>query len=406
MGRKGIELATEYPPATRGKIVVWGLMASLPFGGMIWQALHYLVGLRRLGFDVWYVEDSDRVVYDPVKFWPTLKYADNLVHLHRNMKSVGLGDRWVFRPPDVWDTCLGATDLAGLSRLYREADAAINLCGAQEMRAEHRNIRHLIYVQTDPTADQVRIANGKRPKIEELEAYDALFTYGENIGTAACRIPVERFQWHTTRPPVLLDWWRDTGPPSPDAKLTTIMNWKRFPKKAVTWKGETWSWDKQDEVRRFIDLPTRSALPIELALGGYVSDEDRALLIGSGWQVRSAAELADPHAYRTYIQESRGELTIAKEQYVIPRSGWFSDRSVCYLAAGRPVIIQNTGLGRTIPTGEGLFAFDDEEEALAGIEEVAGDYPRHALAARELAREYFAGDVVLTDMLAKAGMTS
>ena len=395
----------EYPRADRGKIVVWGLMGSLPFGGMIWQALQYVVGLRRLGFDVWYVEDSDRVVYDPVSFWPTLDYSANVERLDSYMRSVGLGDHWVFRPPGVRDMCLGAAaDPTELQRLYEEADAAINLCGAQEMRPEHRAIRRLIYLQTDPTADQVRVACGERPKIEELETYDILFTYGENIGADDCRIPVKRFEWHTTRPPVLMDWWSNGDGLEPERKLTTITNWKRFPKKNVTWQGEAWSWNKQDEIRRFIALPERSALPLELALGGIVSERDQELLRSHGWKIRSAADLADAHAYRDYIRHSMGELTIAKEQYVIPRSGWFSDRSVCYLAAGRPVITQNTGFGKAIPTGEGLFAFDCEDDALGAIDEVAADYERHAKAAKEIAAEYFACESVLSDMLSKAGM--
>lgn len=395
----------KYPPADKGKIVLWGLMASLPFGGMIWQALHYLVGLRRLGFDVWYVEDSDRVVYDPVTFWPSLDYSANVKRLDSFMRSVGLRDRWIFRPPEVRDMCLGAVaDPAELQRLYGAVDAAINLCGAQEMRPEHRAVRRLIYLQTDPTADQVRVARGRRPKIEELETYDFLFTYGENIGGDDCRIPVKRFEWQTTRPPVLMDWWSNGSGPRPERKLTTISNWKRFPKKNVTWQGETWSWNKQDEIRRFIALPERSELPLELALGGVVSERDQELLRRHGWQVRSAADLSDAYAYRDYIRHSMGELTIAKEQYVLPRSGWFSDRSVCYLASGRPVITQNTGFGKAIPTGEGLFAFDDEDDAIAAIEQVAGNYERHASAARDLATEYLAAEKVLRDMLAKAGI--
>jgi hypothetical protein len=392
-----------YPIADGGRIVVWGLMASLPFGGMVWQVLHYLVGLRRLGFDVWYVEDTDRVVYEPRRLWPTLDYAPNVERLDAFMTSVGLGDRWVFRPPLSREECLGARDLAGLVRLYAEADAALNLCGAQEIRPEHRSIRGLIYLQTDPTADQVRVAEGRRPKIEELETYRSLFTYGENIGTDQCRVPVEIFEWKTTRPPVILDWWDSSARPA-EPRFTTITNWRRFPKKDVRWKGETWSWNKQDEIRKIIALPRVSPVPLELSIGGYVNAKDKALLRDHGWIVRPASRLTDPDVYRAYIEGSSGELTVAKEQYVLPRTGWFSDRSVCYLAAGRPVVTQDTSFDRSIPTGEGLLAFDDQAGALEAIETVLRDYRRHSRAARELAREYFSSDVVLTDMLRKAGL--
>ena len=143
-------LTRKYPPVTRGKIVVWGLLASAPFGGMIWQVFHHLVPLRRLGFDVWYVEDSDRIVFDPVTYHPTWEYDANIEYLSRCMDRIGMGDRWIFRPPEVYDTCVGATDKAGLTELYREADAVINLCGAQEIRDEHAVIRCLIYLETDP----------------------------------------------------------------------------------------------------------------------------------------------------------------------------------------------------------------------------------------------------------------
>ena len=402
----GLDLSRAYPPADRGTIVIWGFMASQPFGGMTWQALHYLVGLRQLGFDVWYVEDSDRVVLDPVRFWPTLDYEPNVAHLDLFMKSVGLGDRWVFRPPEVWDLCLGAADdMDGLARIHREADAVINLCGSQELRPDHEDLRCLIYLQTDPTADQVRVAKGDAEKIAELDTYDHLFTYGENIGQEGCLIPASRYEWKTTRPPVILDWWQGDLPQREPAGLSTITNWNKFPSKDLVWEGQSWSWNKQDEIRRFIDLPANSALPLELAIGG-IDEHDQAMLRSHGWQLIPATDLGNPHDYRSFILSSLGELTVAKQQYVAPRTGWFSDRSVCYLAAGRPVITQDTDFGRNIPTGEGLFAFKNEDQALTGIEAVASDPARHSAAARDLAAEYFDGGRVLTEMLIAAGLMS
>lgn len=398
-----MNLSGEYPPAKRGKLVVWGLLGARPFGGMTWQVLHYVVGLRRLGFDVWYVEDSDRVLLDPTRFWPTVDYVPNIVYLAQHMKSAGLGDRWVFRPPEVWDGCFGATDLAGLASLYRDADAVINLCGCQELRTDHSVIRCLIYLQTDPTADQVRVASGDREKTNELDSYDHLFTYGENLGSPDCLVPMERYEWKPTRPPVCVDWWSTTSSPTSGARLTTITNWKRNSEKNVMWQDEVWRWNKQDELRRFIDLPARSALQLGLAIGA-INEEDQKLLRARGWHLTPATELADPHVYRGYIRESMGEFTVAKEQYVRPRTGWFSDRSVCYLAAGRPVITEDTGFGNIIPAGEGLFAFSSERDALGAIDAVARDYPRHSAAALEIAREFFDAERVLSDMLRSVGL--
>ena len=398
-----MNLSSRYPLATRGKIIVWGLLASHPFGGMTWQVLQYLVGLRRLGFDVWYVEDSDGPVLDPIRFWPTVDYQPNVEYLSRQMESVSLQDRWVFRPPEARDTCLGATNRAGLARLYKEADAVLNLCGAQELRPDHSHIRCLIYLQTDPAADQVKVANGDQDKIRELDAYHFLFTYGENLGAPECLIPLERYHWLPTRPPVCIDWWRTENAPASNAMFTTITNWKKNPEKDVVWQGQAWRWNKQDEWRRFINLPSRSVSPLGLAIGA-INDDDQALLRSHGWHLTPATGLADPFRYRDYIRTSLGEFTIAKEQYVLPRSGWFSDRSVCYLAAGRPVITQDTGFGCTIPTGNGLLAFRTEEEALTAIAEVAGDYSHHSQAALELARESFEAERVIADMLHNAGL--
>jgi hypothetical protein len=155
-----------YSPATRGQIIVWGLLASYPFGGMTWQVLHYLAGLRRLGFDVWYVEDSKNPLLDPKTYCKTVNYVDNVKYLSRYLDRIGLGNRWIFRHPSLWNFnpsgnqnyCLGATDFAGLVKLYQEADALINLCGANYLCPEHTEISRLIYLQTDPFADQVKIA--------------------------------------------------------------------------------------------------------------------------------------------------------------------------------------------------------------------------------------------------------
>ncbi len=392
----------KYPPAKRGKIVLWGLLASSPFGGMTWQVLHHLAGLRRLGFDVWYVEDSDRPVYHPTTYWPTADSAANVAYLARQMQSLGLGDRWIFRPPGVYDRCYGARDLAGLRSLYKEAEAVLNLCGAQELRPEHHEVRCLVYLETDPVASQIGVTAGHRQTIETLAAHHHLFTYGENLGAPDCRVPLERFHWQPTRPPVCLDWWTTSAPPAADAALTTVANWKHTGKDIV-WQGETYYWSKHLEFQHFINLPARSALPLELAIGG-VRDAERADMHNHGWRVVPSVSLAEPRAYREYIRASRGEFTVAKDQNIRLRSGWFSDRSACYLAAGRPVITQDTGFGNIIPTGAGLFAFTTEDEALEAIEIVARDYERQAAAARHIAQEFFAAERVLGDVLRRIGL--
>lgn len=395
-------LRTPYPPATRGTVVLWGLLGSSPFGGMTWQVLHHLAGLRRLGFDVWYVEDSDRLVYDPVTYWPTSEYAANLAYLARHMQSIGLADRWIFRPPAVYDCCYGARNMAGLHQLYKEADVALNLCGAQELRSEHQDIQCRVYLETDPVSNQIGVANGHQATIEALAGHHVLFTYGENFGADDCGVPLAQFCWQPTRPPVCLDWWSTTAPPASGAALTTVANWRHTGKDLV-WQGETYYWSKHYEFLRFLHMPARAALPIELAIGA-ITDDERAHIHQHGWRSVPSVRLAEPADYRAYIRASCGEFTVAKDQNIRLRSGWFSDRSACYLAAQRPVIMQDTGFGNILPTGAGLFAFTTEQEALAAIDMVAHDYARQSAAARDIAQEFFAAEHVLGAMLRHIGL--
>ena len=380
----------------------WGLLAWAPFGGMTWQVLHHLAGIRRLGFDVWYVEEGDRPVFSPTTYCGTFDWAANVAYLQRQLERVGLGDRWVFRPPGDGDTCVGALDRAGLAQLYKEADVVLNLCGSQELRPHHDAIGCLVYLETDPVANQIGVATGHQRTIQTLAAYDHLFTYGENLGAADCGVPVERFQWQPTRPPVCVDWWSTTAGPPPTAALTTVANWKHAGRD-VAWGGETYHWSKHHEFLRFVELPRRSALPLEAALGA-ISDEETASMRRHGWRILPSLSVADPDEYRRYIQASHGEFTVAKDQNIRLRSGWFSDRSACYLAAGRPVIMQDTGFTNVLPTGEGLLAFATMNEALCAIEMVARDYARHSAAARRIAAECFAAERVLGQVLCRVGL--
>lgn len=386
---------THHPRPSRGRVVVWGLLAAYPFGGMTWQVLHYLAGLRRLGFDAWYVEDSDRYLLSAQDFSRTGECDANVEFLARHMEAIGLGQRWVFRQPHS-RTVYGALDFAGLQQLYADAEAVFNLCGAQELLPWHDAIRCLVYVQTDPVHDQVRVANGDQEKIAELDRYRHLFTYGENLGEPDCLVPIERYQWHKTRPPVCVDWW-EGPPPADDAPLTSVLKWQHEAKD-VLWRGTTWHWSKHLEFQRFVSVAEAAAMPLELAISA-VPPGDLKELHARGWRTRPSSSVADPAAYREYIRGSLGEFTAAKEQYVAPRSGWFSDRSVCYLASGRPVITQETAFSKYVPVGEGLFAFETVEAARAAIGAVAADYARHSSRAGEIARAYFGAERVLEDMM-------
>jgi hypothetical protein len=394
-------IARAYPPATRGLIVVWGLLAHSPFGGMTWQVLQHLAGLRALGFDVWYVEDSDRYLLDIPGNGYSREYHANVGFMERHLELLGLGDRWVFRPPCQNDVAVGARDLDGLRRLYRDADAVLNLCGAQELLPAHDDIRCLVYLETDPVANQVAVASGDAEKIAELSRYQHLFSYGTNFGGSDCKVPVDGFRWNTTVPPVVTAWWATEGPPPEGSALTTIVNWTKGGQDVV-WDGAVWRWTKERSFARYVDVARHTRIDMEVAARG-LDETVRDQLIEGGWRVRRSRGLDDPSKYRAYIRGSVGEFSVAKEQYVLPRSGWFSDRTVCYLAAGRPAIVEDTGF-RVAADTHGLHTFHGVDDALDAIEIVADDYPRQSAGASELAHELFEADRVLGDVMREVGL--
>ncbi len=395
-------LPLAYPKVSRGMLIVWGSIATYPIGGTTWHRLHYLAGLRRLGFDVWYVEDSDRLMYSSRQNRYTFDYEDNLAYLAEQMNMIGFENRWIFRPPGVRNQCLGAASWQGLRQRYRDADAVLNISGAQELKPYHEDIETLVYIETDPVENQVRVAKGDERKIRELAAYKFLFSYGLNLGAPDCLVPLERFRWVLLPPPVLVDLWSSELPPGLSAPFTTVANWVHTSKQ-VEWQGETWRWTKDVEFKRFIDLPKRVNERMEITVGALpVADRDQ--LNRHGWTLVPTRTVKKPLDYRRYIQRSRGEFTASKEQFVRSRSGWFSERSVCYLAAGRPVITQGTGFSNHVPTGKGLFAFETMEDILAAFDRIQSDYAGHCSAAQEIANEYFSAEKVLGHMMDDIGL--
>jgi hypothetical protein len=387
---------TGYPPAREGLVVVWGLLASTPFGGMTWQVLHHLAGFRRLGFDVWYVEDADFLL-EPRNLDDARDVAANVGFLAQQMAAIGLEDRWLLRVQYLDDRWYGNGEAATVRRLHADADAVFNLCGSRAALGRRDDLPpNLVYLETDPGDLQVGVVMGNAEVIGHLGMHRRLYTYGVNVGTPAYAIPTPDLAWQPTRPPVVVDWWAGVGPARP-AAFTTISQWRRAAKPDFVWGGHRFEWRKDILFERVIDLPRRTKVPLELALRDVGDDELR--LRRRGWAVHDASLLNSPEAYRRYIRASAGEFTVSKDQYTKLRSGWFSDRSACYLAAGRPVVTQSTGFEAHMPTGEGLFAFDDVDGAAAALDAIAGDYDGHAAAALEIAREHFAHDRVLPRLL-------
>jgi hypothetical protein len=386
---------------SRGKVIVFGLAFWYPLAGVTFQFLHYLIGLRRLGYDVYYVEDSGRWVYDPAVNDMSPDAGGNIAAVAPVLEAHGFADRWAFRGNYPGGRTYGMSETEVL-RLYRECDAFLNVTGAQEIRDEHLAVKRRVYVESDPVASQVRVAQGDRQVIAELAHHDTHFTFGENLGAPDCRVPVARFRWLPTRQPVVLDLWPNVSSPG-GAPYTTITTWKNRGRDIV-YGGETYFWSKHLEFAKFLDLPRlRSGQRFEIAAG--MDAETRRQLVDHGWSQLDSLEISrDPAAYRDYIQRSRAEFTVAKDQNIRLRSGWFSDRSASYLAAARPVINQETGFSNILPVGKGLFAFSTIEDILAAVDAIESDYEGNRRAAREIAAEYFAAEKVLGSLLARAGL--
>jgi hypothetical protein len=368
--------------------------------GVAWQALHYLVGFERLGFDVHYVEDSGAAPYDPRTGGKTDDPSYSVAYVRDVMRRVGFEERWVYLD-------MGRNETYGLGRarldaLYREAVAIVNLCGATAPRAEHRQGARLLYVETDPVYEQLRIALGERASLDFLASHDVLFTYGENLGAADCPVPLERFTWRATRPPVVLEEWATRFDPGA-THFTSIASWENTGKD-ITYGGVTYQWSKHTNFLRFLDLPRRVPERFRIAMNP-LDAAVAARITAAGWELTDPAPISsDVDRYRAFVQSSRGEFTVAKDIYVRPRSGWFSDRSVCYLAAGKPVVTQDTGFGKFVPAGQGLLAYATMEEAVEALRQVDADYAAHAAAARAVAEEHFAAERVLARLLADAGL--
>jgi GT2 family glycosyltransferase len=386
----------------RPRIVVLGMLTSMPVAGVVWQNLHYLLGLERLGYEAYYVEAHARTPAMLMERESDDGAARAAAFLAPLMRRFGLGNRWAFHALHDDGRCLGMTRRE-LDRLYGSADLLLNLHGGTMPRPEHTATGRLVYVETDPVLLQLELHWGLRATIDFLDQHVAYFTFGERYGHPDCALPVsDRYAFHPTRQPVVADLWAGRGPEAPEA-FTTIGNWRQ-PWRDVTFDGETYTWSKHHEFLKILDLPSMTAQPLELALSSY-DEGDRRDLEARGWRVRHALEVSrDADDYRRYVAGSRGELTVAKDQNVRLASGWFSDRSATYLAAGRPVVTQETGFSRVLPTGEGLFAFTTADEARDALERINADYARHRRAAARVAREHFGHDVVLGAMLDRLGM--
>lgn len=383
---------------TRGVAIVSGILFWYPLAGVSYQFLHYLIGLRQLGFRVFYIEDSSRCVYDPAKREIVADPRSNIARVEPLLRAHGFADAWAYRAAPGGE-CFGMTP-EQISKLYRSADVLLNVTGSQELRDEHASIPHKLYIETDPFGSQVQLERGDQRLRGVVDAHDVWFSFGENLGQPDCLAPTDR-TWLATRQPVVPELW--SAQQTVAARYRTLATWHNAGKE-VSYRGEVYHWTKDREFRRFLGVPTRRP-QLDFELASDADSSSRSELQARGYHMSDALAISsDAAQYKAFIAGSRAELSVARDQYVRPNTGWFSDRSACYLAAGRPVILQETGFSKFLPVGRGLFSFHSEDDVVAAVDAIEADYPLHCNAARELSREYFAADKVLSSLLARAGL--
>lgn len=385
---------------TKLRIVVTGLAATYPFGGVFWDYLQYLLGFHQLGHDVLYIEDTGKWCYSPKHGTFVESGVENaaLLRKHLGQLAPSLSDRWFYR--DGSGACYGRpwTDVV---EFCKTADLFLHISASCMLRDEYLSARVVAFIDSDPMYTQLGFLGDEGSGDTTLtwwkEHHDVFFTFGENIGQADCKVPTAAIDWIPTRQPITLD--RFTTGIEHDVRqrqvITTVASWEPTQTGPIH-DGVQYA-GKSVEFLRFLELPARSSLPLEIALSGPAP---RELLTKAGWKVIDAFEIShDPWVYRDYLASSRAECSVAKNAYAATRSGWFSCRSACYLALGIPVIVQDTGFDSIIPAGQGVLTFNTLDEAEAAINEVQGEYERHRRAARQIARDYFDASVVLNRLL-------
>jgi len=382
------------------RIIVTGMVGAYPVGGVAWDYLQYPIGLSRLGHDVIYHEDSRLWPYHPIENQPVETGTYSAEYIARFFKTYApeLAGRWHYR--HLGAQSFGLSELA-FRRFAESADLFLNVSAANYL-PEHLSPRCLkAFLDTDPGYNQIVLserpswASGTDWWTAQFRQHDRYLTYAENIGNADCDVPQLGVQWITTRMPIVMSLWNVTPAPA-GAAWSTVMTWNAF-RGPLTYRGREYG-SKDREFAKIAGLPQRSSVPFLVAVGG--GGAPMQSLAEQGWKVVPAPDATiTPEIYSDFIAHSRGEISVAKNVYVAMRTGWFSCRTACYLASGRPAVVQDTGFSKYIPATVGLLSFDNLDDAKHAVDAVESDYEKHSDAAREIADASFSSDNVLTQML-------
>jgi hypothetical protein len=378
------------------RVIVGVGIASYPLhaAGNTWAFLQWVLGFRQAGWDVWMVEDVPQakcIDANGHKCEPAL--SANLAHWNNIVAEFGLKDRATL----LFDG--QAQDLPELIQFARDAEFLFNISGHFKHRDVLAAVDQKVYVDLDPAFTQIWAEVYKTDM--HLDLHDTFVSIGRHLGQKNCRSPLAGREWLPVGVPVVLDYFTNPDLEKPGATWTTFTHWYGYPQ--VEYDG-MWYGNKSEEFAKLVDLPRKTTEKLEIATNLHPDDETTTKFLSGGWNLIDALPLNTPwQRYRDYIAQSRGEFCVAKQGYVLSNCGWFSDRSACYLALGRPVILQQTGWTDFYPEGDGLLSFHDEESARAALETVAKDPLKHARAAREIAEKYCSAPIVVNQFLETIG---
>ncbi|GEO11779.1 glycosyltransferase [Segetibacter aerophilus] len=388
------------------RIIVGGYIGLYPTGGATWDYIQYPLGLKLLGHDVYYIEDTMQypVFQKNGSSWDDASRC--VSYLKEMMESFGLEDRWAYR--DIASGLSFGLSEQRILEICETANVFINISCSTYLRDEYLKIPHRILIDSDPMFTQIQYAIEIKNDSESrnwstkkmIENHNYLFSFGENIGAEDCEIPTFNYKWHATRQPICLDLWKNNSRVS-GKKFTSIMNWSG--RKKLEYNNEEWG-QKDVEFEKFKQVPALlPGVEFEVVVNKPLNKESNYCgieLEGLGWKIlEPSTTVGNTKDYKAFILKSIGEFSVAKETYVKSNSGWFSCRSACYLAAGKPVITEETGWSKYIPSGNGVIAFDNISSAIEALKEINSNLPYHSKQAEQIARAYFSSDVVLLRML-------
>jgi hypothetical protein len=375
------------------KIILAGTIGRSGLGGQVWASLQYMLGFRALGHEVFYLEDCGDTTW--VWDWEKNEWNYDLdypaAYVNASLTPFDLGDSWIYRTDD--DS--RGMKLERFKEICRAADLLImRATPLWTWREEYNWPRRRAFVDVDPGFTQITLTNGDRGWVNGVAKAERRFTLAQRMGATDCPIPQAGGPWLKTLPPVFLPEWPFAETEA--TRFTSIIRWQGF--REVTHNGVSYG-QRDKEFPAYFDLPCATSQQFCMAQMGMKPE----LLTSHGWEVLAGEVISrTERSYREFIRNSRAEFSVPKNGYVKMRGGWFSDRSVCYLASGRPVLIEDTGLQDFLPVGEGLITFHDLPSALAGVEQINSNYERHRRAARSLAQNFFSTERVLPPFLEAA----